>query len=241
VRGLYTRDEHHRLTAALNARVPTRRHTQLFGSIGNQVFRRSNHDRQAIWIHVPKNAGTSLRTALGFDNAGHVPIARYAAQDSVAASNYFKFAIVRNPWDRLYSSFTYLRRHKKGASFPDAIYADRYLRSYDSFEKFVMSLVDLQTRQRLLDYTHLLPQCYWLTLPGQARPYMDYIGRFENLSAAYAELSDRFAISASLPAKNVGKEGAYLDQYTDEMREIVGSVFRCDVETFGYAFGGAAK
>ena len=236
VRGLVKRDEHHRVTAALNARVPTAIHSATLGKLGNQVFRDCNHQKQAIWIHVPKNAGTSLRSALEFDNVGHVPIARYAAQDRQATERYFKFAVVRNPWDRLHSSFSYLRRFKTGDTFPDAIYADRYLRQFDDFEAFVLALADDGEKRKLLDYTHMLPQCYWLTLPGDRAPCMDYLARFENLETAFSDLSRRFNAAVELPKLNQGATKDYSELYTKRMRDIVAEVYACDIEAFGYEF-----
>ena len=236
LRGILKRDEDWRAKAAYHARVPMALQNMLTTRLGKRVFTETNHKHRAIFIHVPKNAGTSLRRTLGFEWVGHVPISRYAGENAAATGAYFKFAIVRNPWDRLLSSFSYLRRHNEGADFPDAIYTDRYLRKFTGFEQFVLALADDGAKRDLLDFTHMLPQSYYLTLPGEGASYMDYVGRFENLNQAYAELSDRFGIENTLPKINSGPSKDYRTLYTDRMRDIVAEIYASDIRAFDYTF-----
>ena len=236
LRGVMKRDEDYRAKAAYHARAPMAVQRLLTRRLGKPVFTDINHTRKAISVHIPKNAGTSIRTELGFHKGAHLPIARFAAENPEATRRYFKFAIVRNPWDRLQSSFFYLRRHDEGGRFPDAVYADRYLRRYDSFEAFVLALADDGAKRELLDFTHMLPQSYWVTLPGESRHCMDYVGRFEDLERAFADLAAHFHHKGELPQLNRSKPRDYRTLYSDRMRDIVADIYAADIRAFDYSF-----
>ena len=236
LRGILKRDEDWRTKAAYHARAPMAVQRLITRRLGKRVFTDINHTRKAISIHIPKNAGTSIRTELGFHKGAHLPIARFAAEDPDATRRYYKFAIVRNPWDRLQSSFSYLRRHNVGGGFPDAVYADRYLRKFADFEQFVLSLADDDAKRDMLDFTHMLPQSYWITLPGEDRHCMDYIGRFEDLQSAFGDLAAHFRHRGKLPELNRSKPRDYRTLYTDRMRDIVAEIYASDIRAFDYTF-----
>lgn len=56
-----------------------------------------DHDRQILWISPQKNAGTSIRHALGRDERDFDTEAR-------KYEHYHTIAIIRHPWDRLTSA-----------------------------------------------------------------------------------------------------------------------------------------
>jgi len=63
-----------------------------------------NEKTKTIFIHVPKTAGTSMEDMgfLGRVITRHYGIDHYAKE--VDIDKYFKFAFVRNPYDRLKSA-----------------------------------------------------------------------------------------------------------------------------------------
>lgn len=64
-----------------------------------------NRQYNTIFIHIPKTAGSSMQAVLG--HGGHETIYHFMEQDGFDGA--FKFAFVRNPWDRFIS----LRFHKQ--------------------------------------------------------------------------------------------------------------------------------
>ena len=101
-------------------------------------YQPKDDELQAIFFHVPKAAGTSLRRALYDSKSFHIPAIRYRIADAERFSNYFKFCIVRNPWDRLLSAFRYL--HRRVDSDPkhlDHRWATATLGDVDGFATFL--------------------------------------------------------------------------------------------------------
>lgn len=83
----------------------------LAGVLGvSDPFRPAEHELRAIFIHVPKAAGTSIARALFDEKSKHLALNRYWAFNAAATKAYFKFAFVRNPWDRFQSAFHYLAK-----------------------------------------------------------------------------------------------------------------------------------
>src|SRR5690242_8686296 len=65
----------------------------------------------SIFVHVPKAAGVSIARALYGDlGMGHMTLAEYRTVFRQRAfDKMFKFAFVRNPFDRLHSAYHFLR------------------------------------------------------------------------------------------------------------------------------------
>ena len=92
--------------------------------------------RPLLFIHIPKNAGTTIARVLEPINSrytdneyedginededatyGHIDVKELYMNGFIsplAWDNYFKFCFVRNPWDRMVSLYKYLN---KGESF----------------------------------------------------------------------------------------------------------------------------
>src|SRR3954451_16494371 len=94
-----------------------------------------NHERQFIFVHIPKTAGTAVSEALGEprdrkhpslemiirDGLGHHPVKKLFRRKIIG---YFKFAFVRNPWDRAVSLYMEKKQTgwlNDGVGFPDFI------------------------------------------------------------------------------------------------------------------------
>jgi hypothetical protein len=96
-------------------------------------------EHQCIFIHIPKAAGTSVALTLFGEPSRHVPWFEYYQANPRKFRKYFKFAFVRNPWDRLVSSYFFLR--KGGLCDADATWAAENLNAYSDFGQFVRGWV----------------------------------------------------------------------------------------------------
>jgi len=80
-----------------------------------------SHSHHLIFVHIPKNAGTSITCSPDhqFVHEGHHPIRSYCAWYPTLSSQYFSFAVVRNPWDRCLSNYNYARMEHSYWHSPD--------------------------------------------------------------------------------------------------------------------------
>ena len=203
-------------------------------------FRDEEHRLGCVFIHVPKSGGTSIARALFEQKSRHICIARYFAFDSGAASKYFKFGFVRNPWDRFHSAYFYLA-HKVGADprYPDHRWATHYLGQCRDFADFVKRMASRRRfRAQVRQYIHFRDQADWLWLPGRGL-VMDFVGRYEALGEDFEKVCSHLGVLRELPHERKGAgTRSCADDYTPAAVDFVGSLYARDVRLFNYQFPG---
>lgn len=132
---------------------------------------------------------------------------------------YFKFAIVRNPWDRLVSEYKYIQKTQSHGRH-------RKVKKLGSFERFV----DMQIPRR--DAYQLNQLC------GRDGEYlMDFVGKLESLDEDWKNICERIGIPyVELPRKNVSVHRPYSDYYTPALRDRVAKHWSREIERFAYTF-----
>ena len=73
-------------------------------------------EHKAIFIHIPKNAGTSIETyfangSVRIQPSKHADIHEIKRKFQNSYNNYRKFTIIRNPYDKMVSWYFYLKRN----------------------------------------------------------------------------------------------------------------------------------
>jgi hypothetical protein len=187
-------------------------------------------ETHSIFVHIPKTAGLSVCEALyGNKAGGHSSIRHYEiAFSKKDFSSYFKFAFVRNPWDRLHSAYVFLK--KGGLNALDKAFGDTLP---DSFETFVLGL----TPQAVYSYVHLIPQTVFLCSHAGRELSVDFIGRFENTQKDFNIVRQQVNPAAQMVHLNrTDGRTDYRDAYTPQMAIIVRDLYARDVEVLGYDF-----
>ncbi len=184
------------------------------------------HQRRFVWFRVAKVGTRTIfdvfqRANITLD-AEHPMFCHYPVN---LYKKYFKFAFVRNPWDRLVSCW----RNKVIDANYFRFSADD-LRVMQEFENFVdlVATRDLETcdqhirlQSKLIDLSHI-----------------DFLGRFEHFEEHLAEVM-RIIGLGSLPIgqKNTSREKAHYRQYySADLRDRVAEAYRRDIRIFGYEF-----
>ena len=171
--------------------------------------------RKFIYYDIPKCASTTLRFLL-FNNKKSYSM-KNPKND---LDSYFKFAFVRNPWDRMVSNWKMFTSKK---------YFKRYIKSMTnidltSFEDFVKFSLEN-------DNHHWQPQVSYL--PDKP----DYIGRFETFEKDLKYICNIIGISLeNIEHKNKTDRDLYWKYYNNTTYDLVSKFYSKDIERFGYTF-----
>ncbi|MEM7474693.1 MAG: sulfotransferase family 2 domain-containing protein [Planctomycetota bacterium] len=185
---------------------------------------------QAIFIHVPKCAGTSILTLFEGVYPEHVPYWKFQEKDANRFESYFKFAFVRNPWDRLVSAYEFLKAG--GMNEGDRRWAKWALADYPDFESFVLGWL---TQDNIETKIHFIPQHHFLwDSDGQLQ--VDFLGRYEMFSRDSAAIQQRLKSDHQIPHLNPSKRRDYSSYYSPESAAKVSEVYARDIELFDYQF-----
>lgn len=202
-------------------------------------YRIYNHKYKCIFIHIPKTAGTSLGRTIFEDrdpSVSHSDAFYYEVFEPKLFKEYFKFAFVRNPWDRLVSNYNYfLKRELRDQH-------KRFIENYEDFDSFVNALVEPKVVKEFFKLYHFRPQ-YQFICDFKDNLLVDYLGYFETINEDFDQIVIRLnRPELKLPHLNSSKKGLdYRDFYTENTKKVVEELYRKDVELFGYNFDGISK
>jgi Sulfotransferase family len=193
---------------------------------------------KCIFIHIPKTAGISICTNL-FENFDprHITVGDYQVIFSKENfDNYFKFTFVRNPWERLYSAYNFLK--KGGINKNDKVWAEQNLYCFESFEDFVKKWVN---KENIQSYIHFRPQYQFICLPFKNKPILDFLGFYENLQEDFSHVQMKILGKADKNLTHHNKTSSnpqsdYRDFYSDKTKRIIAEVYREDIRMLGYNF-----
>lgn len=199
---------------------------------------------KCIFVRVSKVASTSILSAFKakkriFDRGSyfaerHDTIAFYRDSFPRQFEKYFKFAFVRNPWDRIYSQYRYLR-YKRKEEIADCSFETWLYRNEEALgtpEKFLFG------RNREIFIHHLTDQLGWVVMDDKVA--VDFIGRYESLENDFAYVCERLNAKIELPKLNKSKRPAdpdgYKSVYNTRMIELVAEWHSRDIDYFDYKF-----
>ncbi len=195
-----------------------------------------SHKLKSIFIHIPKCGGTSIEQTLKTQSFVYQQHYHTFHQELNANyNNYFKFAFVRNPYDKIVSEYKWFTNTEH--EYPVKRVKDFY-RGVD-FKTFLKKITEWSKSRSKHDpnkgdYYHGIDYMHILHPISQ----MNFIGRFENLQQDFDAICDKIGIPRQeLTHKNKTKHKHYTEYYDDETRQIVAEKYAKDIEYFGYKFG----
>lgn len=167
----------------------------------------------AIYFRVPKVASTSL--LIGFRK-------KYKIEkcEEYDKSN-FKFAFVRNPFDRLASCYRHIIQKGSMENIQDDT---RFYREM-SFEEFVDVILKIKVQNMDI---HFRPQ--YTFIPETP----DFLGKFENIENDFKIICEKIGIDCELRHENKTSKTKYSDYYTPEIIKKVVKIYKKDFELFKY-------
>ena len=187
-----------------------------------------SHERRFLWFRVLKNGS---RTVLSHFRASGVRLdvaerpysLRYAPG---LYRGYFKFAFVRNPWDRLVSCWADKVVKQRGVLFD---FSDAQVEHLSQFANFVEYVATLDVSA--CNY-HLRAQCAMIDVND-----LDYLGRMETFADDFRRVCDAVGVSCEhVGHPNRSPRTTYREYYDQALRDRVFDLYRKDVQVFGYEF-----
>ena len=201
---------------------------------------------QFIFLRMRKVASTSMRTILSplcvprpegriahlksrawleWDYHKYV----FRAHDNIQAAqkrmpadrfeSYFKFAFVRNPWDRMVSEYQFLLNRPKHGRHAR-------VKKMDEFKQFIEMQIPRKDAYQIN-----------MICDRQGKPRMDFVGKLENLKSDWNTVCERIGLAPQdLHKENTTRHRHFQDYYDSETRQLVGHHWAKEIELFGYSF-----
>lgn len=193
-----------------------------------------NHQYKHIFIHIPKNAGSSMERLHYVGGGGHHTLHELINEHN---KHYLHWGFVRNPYDKIVSLYHFWKFHKVEMAMdqPD-------------FKSFILDYIPNHTTDKLEEY--LLNQTHFnVGVQPQhiffKNDFIDLkdvkIGRFENIQEDFKEITSLISERSKVPikiqplAKTNSSSRTHFNEYFDEESfSVVSQVYKKDFELFGY-------
>lgn len=204
-----------------------------------------SHSHRFIFAAIPKTGTHSIRQALrehlspeDIEQVGLFVDKRFPFEELAAArhghlglaqvrpflgeetfASYFKFAFVRNPFDRFVSYCAFMTR------------------ASDEFERAPREVMHhILFQMRPLQHILFQPQ-YTVLADADGTLLSDQVGRVEDMQASYDAICARIGIpSRALEQVNSSRRGDYRQYYDQQLVDGVSELYRRDLDLFGYQF-----
>jgi hypothetical protein len=193
-----------------------------------------------LFVHIQRTGGTSISRHLldaqvNADQflAPHAPVLDAKKLLSADYHDYFTFAFVRNPWDRLVSWYHMIKTYGPGNT-TNQFWA-YVLANSTCFEEFIKNCTETIVQDGS-GKSIMWNQVDYLS-DSKGTIVVDAIGRFENYARDVRGIFNRIKVPFdTLCSANAVPHAHYSAYYTPELREIVATRFKKDTEHFGYRY-----
>lgn len=211
-----------------------------------------SHKHKFIFIHIPKCAGSSIKDHFFKGVAtnwrkpnyevlyGWCPRRKIHLQHATAKQlleeglvseenwqEYFKFTIVRNPWDRAYSDYLWIMEDSKiKGSFK------QYIEANGAFQE-----VFTNRETKMYRGDHKIPQLGFFDLNGELA--LDFVCRFEHLQEDMLTINSRLGLNSGFSQhskQNLIRKRHYSLFYGKSERQLIENYYSDDIKMLGYDF-----
>ena len=173
-------------------------------------------DMEQVGLFVQKKFPVPALAQLGH---GHITLEQLRPYVQPEAwASFFKFAFVRNPFDRFISYCAFITRDG------------------DEFDRDPQAVMRDVLADPPLDHVLFQPQ-HSFVADASGALLTDYVGRVEQMQASYDEIAARIGIpTATLERINTTNRRNYRDYYDAPLIEGVAKVYARDLEYFSYEY-----
>ena len=199
-----------------------------------------NNKRKLVFIHIPKNAGTTFKSVLYSTHGDvewkrpftdekkytHSPLKSFYASFP-ESKDYKVITIIRNPYERALSWYSYYRTPTYYNRHPQ-------MRAVHYAQQPFLEFLKWYNRSFKSKW-EMLPQVWWYTHKNKL--HSDYQIRFENLEQDINKVSKELEmdITFKIPHNNKSSESLTVgDVYCDESISIINEWYKEDFKKLDY-------
>lgn len=197
--------------------------------------------KKFIFIHIPKNSGTEMTKELqkiykdtqllnscerdginiGIDRMHlyYDVIDKFISKNIL--DNYFKFCIIRNPYNKLYSAWNFIKERHGYIDVNDFI-------KYKLNEEFIYGKELIQGDARV----HYRPQ-FTFVYNNENNKFANFIIRYENLNEDISKMNEKYGLNIPL-YDNGNSQKSYINLLNKESIKKINSLYKKDFELFNY-------
>jgi hypothetical protein len=170
-----------------------------------------------IFIHPPRCGGTSIESSFGWQNESEKHLSASSIRKKIGEKQWaqsFKFAVIRNPFDRVISMY--------------------HARCYRKFRKGV----EFETLEKFLSFVPRVPTEEGIQCSDFINEDIDFIIRHENRDRGIDRLHEEFGIKIdkNINIRQTNRYKDYKIYHNENTVKLVKLKFKEDIERFGYEF-----
>ena len=187
-----------------------------------------------IFVHIPKNAGTSITNSLGMTDVGHHKWSYYKSRYPYQWATYKKISVIRNSWERAVSCFEYAKMessywHSTNGDARAGKHLDYELLKDKSFEDCMDILSDNPSQLKHQGWPSQYPY-----IMHNNKLMVDKVIDIKNIDK---ELSLLLGKPIEIPLINVSKTKDYKEYYPNKKTiGIVEKKYKEDIDYFNFNF-----
>jgi len=193
-----------------------------------------SHTKKCIFIHIPKTGGTSIEQFIKDNNRNDIQylgVRNNRSMHHMTASQlnkellpfyyqtYYRFSVVRNPYDRLLSEYYWS---------PVIGYKAGFTKS--EFLKNVVHIIKNKLYYTNIYYDHYIPQYQFLYENNKLQVHQLF--KFEDMKWIASYLSKKLNIHSEFPCFN--KTEIEKENWTESEKKIIYYMYQEDFKRFSY-------
>jgi hypothetical protein len=197
--------------------------------------------KKFVFIHIPKNSGTAMTKELqktykdtqlmmkternginiGIDKMHlyYDVIDKFISKNIL--DNYCKFCIIRNPYNKLYSAWHFIKERHGYSDVNDFI-------KYKLNEEFIYGKELIPRDARV----HYRPQ-FTFVYNNENNKFADFIIRYENLNEDISKMNEKYGLNIPL-YDNGNSQKSYINLLNKDSIIKINSLYKKDFELFNY-------
>ena len=214
-------------------------------------------EKKRIFIHIPKTGGSSMAMALANDiglrvsvkkvsalpnkgtykvndwqkHMGAPDMLKYGVVDQTTFDNYYKFAIVRNPWDKILSEYYWLKKVGGSRNQDFKSFLKSFLITKKSIENDNRQPIKIMPKYPSL--MHRKTQKSFVAIDDEL--ILDEVFRFEEFNKIFEYIGlPNKKVNQSKNSKSKDRVNPFEED--QEAFDMVAEAYRDDIEYFGFQY-----